>query len=325
MKRHLFSMCDHTHRWRIISFFIVSVALLGYQVVYAQQLKPSSTIPQDKPSPVKAKKLSELPTAVREELDRLASDDAGKRATAIVSLAEMGQEAIPAIPFLIGALGDSREVFSLKGRSTVNNLAVQTLENLGEPARQSLLDAIQAENRDREWIMWALGKMKEPRAVEPLIHLLSDEKLCVVAIHSLGELGDPRAVEPLLHLLSDENYRSRVVIALGDIGDPRAVEPLLPLLSNKNDRGNAAIALGKLKDPRAVEPLIAALKAGYYEYQVAEALGHLKDPRAIEPLIDALKNSNMNRAQDALKEITGQDLSTSDDWSRWWEQNKKTK
>ena len=98
MKRHLFSMFDHAYRWWILSFFLIFVALLGSQVVHGQQREPSSTVPQEKPSPVKGKKLSELPTAVREKMDRLASDDAGKRATAIISLGEMGQEAIQAIP-----------------------------------------------------------------------------------------------------------------------------------------------------------------------------------------------------------------------------------
>lgn len=210
--------------------------------------------------------LSELPTAVREELDKLASDDAGKRATAIVSLGEMGQQAIPAIPFLIGALGDTRQVVGLNGRFHVYELAEQTLAKIGEPARQALLDALQAVDiKERDRVMWALAEMKETRAVEPLIRLLG------------------------------ERWRADAAEALGDIGDPRAVEPLLPLLLLQDDIAGerAAVALGKLKDVRAVEPLIAALK---------------KD--------------NGNSARDALKEITGQDLRTGDDWARWWEQNK---
>jgi HEAT repeat protein len=225
---------------------------------------------QKKPSPEKAKKLSELPAPVREEMDRLASDDAGKRATAIVSLGEMGQEAIPAIQLLIGAVGDRRSVIGPKGRFDVNELAVQTLETLGEPARKALLDALQAEDRDRDQIMWALGKMKETRAVEPIIRiLLNDAHLRNWAIEPLVEIGDPRAVEPLIQLLSqDENLRDNI----------------------------------------------------------AEALGKLKDPRAVEPLIDALKkDETFWQARDALKEITGQDLNTSDDWARWWEQNKNIK
>jgi len=309
MKRHLPPIFDHAHRWWTISFFLGSVALLGFQVAHAQQREPSRTVPQEKPSPEKAKKLSELPAAVRDELDRLASDDAGKRATAIVSLGEMGQEAIPAIPMLIGALGDLREVIGMKGRFKVDELALQTLTNLGEPARKSLLDVLQEEDRDRDrdQVMWALGKMKETRAVEPLVRLLSNDKWREWAVPTLGNIGDPRAVEPLLKLLS-------------------------LVKKDKYDFSNdyVAEALGKLKDSRAVEPLIAVLivdsKADIYENEVMDALGHLKDPRAVEPLIAVLKKyEGYKNAKEALKKITGQDLKTSDDWARWWEQNKKTK
>ena len=109
----------------------------------------------------------------------------------------------------------------------------------GEPARKALLDILQEEDRDRDRVMWALGKMKETRAVEPLVRLLSNDK-----------------------------WREWAVPTLGNIGDPRAVEPL-----------------------------IASLK----------------------------KYEGYTNAQNVLKEITGQDLKTSDGWARWWEQNKKTK
>jgi HEAT repeat protein len=219
----------------------------------------------------------------------------------------MGQEAIPAIPYLIAVLGDSREVISLKGVNTVDKLAEQTLVNFGEPARQALLNVLQSENI-LYGVISALGNMKEIRAVEPLIRLLSNERWDFSAIIALGNIGDPRAVEPLLKLLSQDK-------------------------KNESDLSHVLIAeaLVKLKDPRVVEPLIAYLNTFSrddlsYESRVVDALGQLKDPHAVESLIAALKKWEGNYSViKALKEITGQDLKTSDDWARWWEQNKKIK
>ena len=57
-------------------------------------------------------------------------------------------------------------------------------------------------------------------------------------------------------------------------------------------------------------------------YLAVSALGDIADPRAVERLIAALKSDNsFYSARDALKELTGQDLRTGDDYARWWEQN----
>ena len=49
---------------------------------------------------------------------------------------------------------------------------------------------------------WALGKIGDKRAVEPLIEALKHEHvgLRATSADSLGELGDERAVEPLIEL-----------------------------------------------------------------------------------------------------------------------------
>lgn len=56
----------------------------------------------------------------------------------------------------------------------------------------------------------ALGKLKDERAVEPLIELLADDDRCVrnKAAVALGEMGTT-AVEPLIELLKDENREVR--------------------------------------------------------------------------------------------------------------------
>jgi HEAT repeat protein len=217
---------------RFLSFFL-SVAISMF--VAAQQAQPTVKT---------AKKLSDLSPVVRAEIDRLASDDAGKRATGAASLAEMGDDAIPAIPYLIGALNDTRSVIGPGGQSTVAEVALATLDKLGEPGRLAMLEALKAgsDRRGFDQLMLALGRIKEPRAFEPLVGWLADAHWGQWAARALGELGDVRAVNPLI----------------------------LALMANNS---SAASALGKLKDPRAVEPLIEAFDSDVSQkYLLQEAL-----------------------------------------------------
>ena len=56
------------------------------------------------------------------------------------------------------------------------------------------------------------------------------------AAQSLGKFKDPRGFEPLVHALKDEaaGVRASAAIALGQIGDLRAIEPLVPLLKDSD-------------------------------------------------------------------------------------------
>lgn len=85
-----------------------------------------------------------------------------------------------------------------------------------------------------------LGINKEEKAVNPLIHMLSNENALIVeaAVIALGNIGNEKAVEPLLEIISkvseDENYYEyytltltmTILKVLGQLKDPRAIEPL---------------------------------------------------------------------------------------------------
>ena len=120
----------------------------------------------------------------------------------------------------------------------------------------------------------ALGAL----AVEPLSAALKDERFSVrqAAAEALGKIKDPRAVEPLIAAHQNWWVGAAAACALGEIKDPRAVEPLIAALKDEdvNVRWPAARALGEIKDPRAVEPLIAALKDEelHVRWAAAEAL-----------------------------------------------------
>lgn len=116
----------------------------------------------------------------------------------------------------------------------------------------------------------ALGKIKDPRAVEPLIAALKDVNPDVrrIAAEALGEINDARAVEPLIAALRGElgDVQKRAAGSLAKIGAP-AVKPLIATLKDKdpNVRKVVAHVLEEINDARAVKPLIDALKQGDLE------------------------------------------------------------
>jgi HEAT repeat protein len=80
----------------------------------------------------------------------------------------------------------------------------------------------------------ALGEIGQARAVRPLIAALKGEHaLCCAAIRALGKLRDPRAVEPLAKYLSSPNEAicEDAAKALGDIGDKQAVRFLMTAMA----------------------------------------------------------------------------------------------
>jgi len=108
----------------------------------------------------------------------------------------------------------------------------------------------------------ALGKIKDARAVEPLIAVLKDKDSSVrsEAAAALVSIGTP-AVELLVATLKDKDssVRSGSVGALGKIKDARAVEPLMDCLKKDKDpsvRSEAAAALVSIGTP-VVELLVA--------------------------------------------------------------------
>jgi HEAT repeat protein len=153
----------------------------------------------------------------------------------------------------------------------------------------------------------ALGELKGPGSVEPLVVALKDSDYRVQreAAKALGKLNDPSAVEPLTAVFKEDSAAvvcEAAAEALVCIGTP-AIEPIIAVLKNtpnslrwgtpEADAYYGAIEALKKIGPSAVEPLIAALKDGNkgIRQASAKALGVLEDPRSVEPLIAALKDS----------------------------------
>jgi HEAT repeat protein len=175
----------------------------------------------------------------------------------------------------------------------------ESLVKIGTPSVEPLISVLQHSDSDVRWkAAIALGEIRDPRAIGPLIRQLSDTDRFVKSrvAHALGMIGVP-AVDPLIQALhdGDGNQRWAAAIALGGIRDSRAVEPLILALADKyeNVRAEAAAALVAIGEP-AITPLIRFLKysEGSVRIEVMTALGELHARDAIEPLVQMLERAD---------------------------------
>jgi len=156
----------------------------------------------------------------------------------------------------------------------------------------------------------ALGDLKDPAAVSPLVKILAEDEYSAVrwkSAEALAKIGKD-SVEPLIGLLChpDEDVRWKAAIALGEIGDIRAIEPLIGRLCDQDRyvKGRVAVALGMIGQP-AVTPLIRALREGdgSIRWGAVIALGRIRDPRAIAPLVQAIGDKYENVRSEALASL----------------------
>src|SRR5262249_391565 len=167
--------------------------------------------------------------------------------------------------------------------------AVEPLIRIMRDTREEDRDVRMAASR-------ALGRIRDPRAIAPLLEALAAPESWLPArvAEVLLQFGD-LAFDPLVALVQkreDSAARSWACQILGDPGNTRAVPILLGCLADINDqvRARAASALGRLGDKRAVSDLMRLMLADpvpYVRIQVVRALGVLGDPRALHDLIEA--------------------------------------
>ena len=144
----------------------------------------------------------------------------------------------------------------------------------------------------------ALGELKEPSTVAPLIEALRDPALAPAFINEMRrailKAVDASSMEILIGALGDESAVVRECAAdgLAKIEDPATVVPLIEALSDRKAavRRSASAALDRKADHRAFDKLIYVLRDpdDTVRYNAAEGLGRIGDEKAIEPLIKAL-------------------------------------
>src|SRR5438552_239169 len=230
------------------------------------------------------------PRAVEALIAALCDKNALMRCFVVRALGQIGQAAIEALIAALrdddkrvrcgavrslGNIGDTRaveplvEVLRDEAASTlIRRLAVQALGEIGQPAVQGLIATLHDKGKEvRQDAVQALGRIRDTRAVEPLVEVLRDEAASTLirrlAVQALGGIGQP-AVQGLIATLHDKGkeVRQDAVEALGRIRDTRAVEPLVEVLRDEAAstliRRLAVQALGEIGQP-AVQVLIATL------------------------------------------------------------------
>lgn len=206
-----------------------------------------------------------------------------------------------ALETLVEALSDVHK--------TVRREAAAALGKLADPRAVAPLMA-SLEHGTSERAIWALAEIGEP-ALEPLVHALEN------AAHqrgwmarALGELGDTRAVPPLLRVLDSPmatQARASAAEALALIGDAARTEPVLLTLLRRPEHEpelQCALvrALGQLaQSEQAIAPLIRRVSASLPEVRAASlealrALQHRGLP-AHDALVEAIQSNALNAWQ----------------------------
>lgn len=269
------------------------------------------------------------PGAVTPLITGLNDENALVRTTCAEALGGIGKER--AIRPLFEAMGDRD--------AHVRTAAASALVEIGTPrAFKKLLDGLRSDDPTIHEAAKVLGKLRkpaDPQVVDILIAALEDrdERVQVTVAKALGSLRDPRAVTPLISQLGsphasvhrqvrraldridsswaesdaarrvvpellaameegDAALRKRVLETFRLIKDERAVGALAGALGDAKvgARAAAAQALGHQEDARGVDPLLSALATEESPARgtMALALARLGDPRAVEPITDLL-------------------------------------
>jgi len=156
----------------------------------------------------------------------------------------------------------------------------------------------------------ALGKIGDPRAVQPLIETLKTDTPAVqrVAIGAIALIAAPAGEAALIEAIKDKNAdaeaRLQAASGLGKIGSPAAIETLITALNDPDLKmRSAAVAalahagrptLNGPTQPQALQALISALSnsAENIRTGAANALTRVAAPEADSALIAALKNQD---------------------------------
>jgi hypothetical protein len=148
-------------------------------------------------------------------------------------------------------------------------------------------------------------KHEEKRNVKKLIKVLQDKDeksyVRIQAANALGRLKDARAVDPLIAALNDKDARKNSAWALGKIGDKKAVGPLIGVLTDRSSLGReeAAEALERLGWKPSEDKEKAYYLAAKRDWTGCEELGNL----AIEPLVYIMNDGPDNARIGAIETL----------------------
>lgn len=167
------------------------------------------------------------------------------------------------------------------------------------PAASGLLRFREPGFREMLEVAWALGALRDERAVEVLASVLDDPRSDIPewAAGALADIGSARARDALVRCLATAEPIRQALVArcLADAHDPRALSALEELLRDDDTdvRCNAILGLEALGGRGAVRLLLGALddSDGGVRASAISALGSLRSRRATRPLMAVVAGS----------------------------------
>jgi HEAT repeat protein len=244
------------------------------------------------------------PAAIRALLPFFATEDNEKLVRLITSL---GKKAVPPL----------MEAIESPDAGTGETAAALLGELRAKEAVPKLVAFLKSGRPRRYAAAWALGEIKDPSTIPPLIEALSDRNAGVVkaatrALINVGKKATPALVAVLP--AASGPPRKAMLRALEDIEDARAEDAILAVLESERIpviQAAAARALGKCGTRKSFAPLERWLEAGEVGVKVecAWSLGILQAKPAEGALRRTLEHEDENVRQwsaRALENITGE-------------------
>jgi HEAT repeat protein len=228
--------------------------------------------------------------AVDPLIDSLADQDRVVRADAAKALGQIGDKR--AIPPLLATLNDPNPAVEC-----ASAIALGTLRS--SDAVNPLLALLKTQTN------WVVGSCVVPALGDIGNSHPADDHISGSATYALGELRDPRAILPLARILKDakRSYEAAAV-ALGKIGGP-AIKVLAEALKDGEPkvRESAVLGLGVTESPEAIKPLVKALKDSNQDVRVSAltAIRRINPPDMKKIMIAAQKNPNQDVREGATQ------------------------
>jgi len=247
--------------------------------------------------------LADDPRLVEALLAALGDTDGGVRQAAAESLGlAKSDRALAALLQHLGGADAAARAGAIAGLGRTNHPQAIT----------ALLGLLAAGGGEAPRVVRALSLCTDPRIAETFLTLLpqADDNLRADLYGAFARLRDPRALEPLLAAVTGEQNRHLIMGALGALqalGDPRAADGVMTLYRTTQDgnlRGMALATLGALKDPRVFPLLLAALEMAHLRQYAIAGLAAYGGPQAFDTLAPMLNDRDQQVRAQVLEAMT---------------------